>query len=1063
MTLRSRWLLAGLALLPALWIAGCSSSSTSSAEVTLTGVSVSPRPTSVVVGSTRQLTATATYSDGSTANVTTDASWASNATTTATVTVHGGLVSGVAAGTARVTASLGGKSASSDVTVTPVAPTLQSIALTPDPATVSSGATLQLTVTGTYSDTSTANVTADATFVTSDAAVATVTSPGGLVTGRAAGTTTITATVGALTARRDVTVAEVQPPATAQIVFWNAYGDGVSFRNFDGATNNVTLDSTELFQGRSTIRFEVTGSGGYSGGAWVTSTPRDLSAYDALTFWAKASVAGTLNVVGFGNESGAGIGTEYPTERAALPLATSWQKYTIPIPDAAKFVNVAGLFHLADAPDGYTLYLADVLFEHLGAGVLGTAAATIAPANATSVTVAEGARTSLSPAQNRVVYSAVTGDPANPVTLNPVANRFFSFTSADPGVATVDPAGVVTGVAAGGPVAITATLAGAAASGSYAVTVTPVLATPAGPPPVPTHAVADVRSFYSSVTGGYAGTDADYAGSIETWRACWSGPGATGGDPFAVPSSGGISASPRKYVLGTAGDSYVGIELIGKTGATQPGNCGGTDVGTNELDATAMDHLHIDIWSPDVDLASNFQVKLQDAGADGIVANGDPWAIYQVNGSSLARGTWQSLDFALSSPVAGALTTRAHIAQIVLQSPGGGTFYVDNLYLYAAGTSPVAEPASAAAAPTSLAANVRSLFSSTYTGGEAGGDYSGRVDSYEATCFAGAGVSVADFAIPSAHTVKKYTWANPEFAVIELIGASAGTATPPDSPICGPGGAQSGANLLDVSAMTRLHLDVWSPTGNSNVQVHLVNVDAGTLSGPGQGAGATAGTTYATGAKTIPAGTWTSIDLDLATDLSPAATAVTKLGLVKLYTANPGILFVDNVYFYRPAPFPTLTFDGAAVTYTATGFGGAYGFLAPDPAGATSVMALVKTAGAETWAGATLSTGAGLTVAPVPFTATKKSMTMRVYSPAAGTPFLMKLENPADGTASVEKQVSTTVANAWETLTFDFGSPSGGTVDLAKTYDKLSVFPSFGTAGGASDTTYYVDDIAFVP
>jgi hypothetical protein len=262
--------------------------------------------------------------------------------------------------------------------------------------------------------------------------------------------------------------------------------------------------------------------------------------------------------------------------------------------------------------------------------------------------------------------------------------------------------------------------------------------------------------------------------------------------------------------------------------------------------------------------------------------------------------------------------------------------------------------------------------------------------------------------------------------------------------------------------MTKVHLDVWSPGGSTNFQVHLVNVDSDSLSGPGQTTNNTGGTDHATGAKTIAAGTWTSLDLDLSGDFGPPG-APARLGLVKLFTSDAGVFYVDNLYFYRPAPFAALTFDDAAVTYTATGFGGAYGFLAPDPAGATSVMALVKTAGAETWAGVTISTGAGLTVTPVPFTSTRKSLTMKVYSPAAGTPFLMKLENPADGTASVEKQVATTGANAWETLTFDFGSPSGGAVDLAKTYDKLSVFPAFGTGGGAADTTYYVDDIAFAP
>jgi hypothetical protein len=59
------------------------------------------------------------------------------------------------------------------------------------------------------------------------------------------------------------------------------------------------------------------------------------------------------------------------------------------------------------------------------------------------------------------------------------------------------------------------------------------------------------------------------------------------------------------------------------------------------------------------------------------------------------------------------------------------------------------------------------------------------------------------------------------------------------------------------------------------------------------------------------------------------------------------------------------------------------------------------------------------------------------------------------------------VANAWETLTFNFANPASGTppLNLATTYNKVSAFPNFGKTGaqigGAS--TYYFDDLAFGP
>jgi len=71
--------------------------------------------------------------------------------------------------------------------------TLQSIAASPSSVTLAVDETQQLTITATYSDASTANVTADSTYASDDEAVATV-STGGFITGVAEGSATVTAT-----------------------------------------------------------------------------------------------------------------------------------------------------------------------------------------------------------------------------------------------------------------------------------------------------------------------------------------------------------------------------------------------------------------------------------------------------------------------------------------------------------------------------------------------------------------------------------------------------------------------------------------------------------------------------------------------------------------------------------------------------------------------------------------------------------------------------------------------------------------------------------------------------
>jgi hypothetical protein len=75
-----------------------------------------------------------------------------------------------------------------------------------------------------------------------------------------------------------------------------------------------------------------------------------------------------------------------------------------------------------------------------------------------------------------------------------------------------------------------------------------------------------------------------------------------------------------------------------------------------------------------------------------------------------------------------------------------------------------------------------------------------------------------------------------------------------------------------------------------------------------------------------------------------------------------------------------------------------------------------------------------------------------VYSPDAGIPVRLKVEDRTDNTISVETEATTTVANAWETLTFDFSTPAAGTaaLNLANTYDKASIFFNFGTDGNTA-------------
>src|SRR5205823_6619706 len=120
----------------------------------------------------QQFTATGTYSDSTTQNLTSQVTWSSGTPATATITA-GGLATAVAPGTSVIGATLGPLIGSTTLTVT--APTLTSIAVTPANPSIVKGATQQFTATGSYSDSTTQNLTSQVTWSSGTPATATIT------------------------------------------------------------------------------------------------------------------------------------------------------------------------------------------------------------------------------------------------------------------------------------------------------------------------------------------------------------------------------------------------------------------------------------------------------------------------------------------------------------------------------------------------------------------------------------------------------------------------------------------------------------------------------------------------------------------------------------------------------------------------------------------------------------------------------------------------------------------------------------------------------------------------
>jgi len=249
----------------------------------LVSIAVTPANPSIAKGTTQQFTAIGTYSDASTQNITSSVTWSSSNTSSATISNAAGgngLASGVSPGTTSIIATMGSVSGSTVLTVTNA--TLVSIAVSPPDAQIAKGTTQQYTATGTFSDASTQNVTTSVTWSSSNTSTASISNTAGtqgLATGNAAGTTTITATLGSVsgTAYLNVTNASlvsiaVTPAnpsvgvgATKQFIATGTYSDA--------STQNITSSVTWSSSSTSSATISnAAGSNGLATGVSVGNT-----------------------------------------------------------------------------------------------------------------------------------------------------------------------------------------------------------------------------------------------------------------------------------------------------------------------------------------------------------------------------------------------------------------------------------------------------------------------------------------------------------------------------------------------------------------------------------------------------------------------------------------------------------------------------------------------------------------------------------------------------------------------------------------------------------------------
>ena len=252
------------------------------------------------------------------------------------------------------------------------------------------------------------------------------------------------------------------------------------------------------------------------------------------------------------------------------------------------------------------------------------------------------------------------------------------------------------------------------------------------------------------------------------------------------------------------------------------------------------------------------------------------------------------------------------------------------------------------------------------------------------------------------------------------------------------------ANPINFSTGKTLKMNVYSPRVGAKVLLKVENLTDGGIS-------------FEKEVATSVANAWE----DLTFDYSTINTGLSYQKVVLIFdngtmgdgTANFTFLF-DEIRFVTSTPSATTLYNFETGTYAFTDFNGGVATVIANPYStgintSTKVGKMVKNAD-QTWGGSWIDYGT-----PIDFS-TRKTMKMKVYSPRVGAKVLLKVENATDGAKSFEKEVSTTVANAWEELTFDYSA-----INTANTYQKVVLIFDNGTMGdGSANFTFLFDDIS---
>ncbi len=438
-------------------------------------------------------------------------------------------------------------------------------------------------------------------------------------------------------------------PTTGQIFTDNFVGLGSNFYLpfADSKLDAFSVDTSEGYESSASYRVDVPNAddptGNYAGAILrIDGAGRDLTGYDALTFWAKASQGVSIDAFGFGQDF---IENKYQVTTNNVSVGTNWAKYTIPIPDPSVLTEERGMFWYAAGTQatggfGYVLWIDEIQFENTG---------TVAQPRPEILFGQDLSEQTFIGSQRTINGLQETFNLANgqDVTVLP-APGYYNFESSNPGVATVSDLGIVT-VTGSGSSTITASLGALDAEGSLELNSLGEFTQA----PTPTRDPDNVISVFSDA---YDNVPVDYYNGFFA--------------PFQTTQGG----APPINIGGGEVINYTDLNFVGI----------GTFLNVSPLDLTSMTHLHVDINVQEAIDPSDF-IRLQII--DGVQTNNEISGSSTLNTADLVSDGWASFDIPLADFTG--LSVRDQVGLLFFISDATiSNIYVDNIYYYQEVTEP---------------------------------------------------------------------------------------------------------------------------------------------------------------------------------------------------------------------------------------------------------------------------------------------------------------------------------------------------------------------------------------